>query len=183
MYKSEFEKAVLRTKEFNLICPEIIFSEGVLLTHEKMQKFPYVLRDTVGEIGVEEVVAQCLSIHYRLADVIAELFDTACYFTIGYVETVERLMFHQSEQDLKTVLQSGVNGSSLNIHAWLTLPTMEIMDFSLPTSYAILNKKEEGIGGLIATHADTLTGGMKYHPMLVGEDFLRKSGGLVEFGI
>ncbi len=183
MYKSEFEKAVSRTKEFNLKCPEIVFFEGALLTSEKMQKLPYVLSDTVGVIGVEEVVAQCLSIHYWLSDVIEELFDTTCYFTIGYVETVDQFMFYQSEHDLKTILQSGINGSSLNIHAWLTLPTMEIMDFSLPTSYAILNNMDEGIGGLIATHADSLTGGMKYHPMLVGEDFLRKSGGLVEFGI
>ncbi|WP_051206357.1 hypothetical protein [Oceanospirillum maris] len=183
MYKLEFEKGVERTKAFKLECPEIVFSDATLLTTEKMQKFPYLLRDTVGEIGVEEVVAQCLSIHYRLSDVIAELFDTPCYFTIGHVETVDRLMFHQSEQDLSEILQSGINGSSLNIHAWLTLPTMEIMDFSLPTSYAILNDMKEGVGGLIATHADSLTGGMKYHPMLVGEDFLRKSGGLVEFGI
>lgn len=183
MYKSEFERAASRTKEFNLMCPEIVFSEGALLTTERMHKFPSVLRDAVGDIGVEEVVAQCLSIHYRLSDVISKLFDTSCYFTIGYIETVDRLMFHQSEQDLKRILQNGINSSSLNIHAWLTLPTMEIMDFSLPTSYAILNKMEEGIGGLIATHPDTLIGGMKYHPMLVGEDFLRKSGGLIEFSI
>lgn len=183
MYKVEFEKAVSRTKEFNLNCPKIEFSEGALLTPEKMQKFPNVLRDTVDKIGVEEVVAQCLSIHYRLSDVIAELFDTPCYFTIGYVETIERLMFHQTEQELKTILQNGINGSSLNIHAWLTLPTMEIMDFSLPTSYAILNKTDKGIGGVIAGHPDSLTDGMKHHPMLVGEDFLRKSGCLIEFGI
>ncbi|WP_404419321.1 hypothetical protein [Marinospirillum sp.] len=183
MYKLEFEKAVERTKAFKLECPEVVFFGGTLLTAERMKKFPYVLRDAVGEISIEELVAQCLSIHYRLSEVMAELFDTPCYFTIGYVDTVDRLMFHQSEQDLRELLQSGINGSSLNIHAWLTLPTMEIMDFSLPTSYAIVNEMKEGIGGLIATHADSLTSGMKYHPMLVGEDFLRKCGGLIEFGI
>jgi hypothetical protein len=148
-----------------------------------MQNFPHLLRNTVGEIGVEEVVAQCLSIHYRLAYAVEGLLDTPCYFTIGYVETSKRLMFHQTEEDLQRILANGISGPNLNIHAWLTLPTMEIMDFSLPTSYAILNETEEGIGGLIATHADSLTGGLKYHPMLVGDDFLRKVGALVEFGI
>jgi hypothetical protein len=181
MYRAEFQEAVKRTHRFRLECPSIKYSSGSLLTKDKMQLFPVVLRDTIGEIGVEELVAQCLSIHYRLLDVIAELFDTSCYFTIGYVETSERLMFHQNEEQLDNILNNGISGSFLNIHAWLTLPTMEIMDFSLPTSYAIRNNLKEGVGGLIAMHADTLTGGMKYHPMLVGEDFLRKSGGLVEF--
>ena len=90
-------------------------------------------------------------------------------------------MFHQSEEDLERLLQNGISGNSLSIHAWLTLPTMEILDFSLPTSFAIMHGNEEEIGGLIARHADSLTGGLKYHPMLVGEDFLRKSGGLIEF--
>lgn len=183
MYKSEFEMAVLRTKNFNLKCPKIEYSKELLLTPEKMHSFLSTLRKSFGDIGIDDVVAQCLSIHHRLSDVIADFFNTRCYFTIGHVETSAQLMFHQSEDDLRGILEKGINGSSVNIHAWLTLPTMEIMDFSLPTTYAVLNKMEEEAGGLIATHADNLTGGMKYHPMLVGEDFLRKSGGLIEFGI
>jgi hypothetical protein len=179
VYKSEFKKAVERTKEFNLNCPDVEYSEGLLMTPDKMHKFPYVLRDTFGEIGVEEVVAQCLSIHYRLSDVIAEFFDSSCYFTIGYVQTLDQLLFHQSEDNLREMLQNGINSLSLNIHAWLTFPTMEIMDISLPTSYAILNKLEEGVGGVVATHPDSLKDGLKYHPMLVGEDFLRETGGLI----
>ncbi len=183
MYKLEFEEAAQRTLKFNLNCPEIEYLPGKFITRESMEKLPYAIRDAVGEIGVEEIVAQCLSIHHRLSNVIADIFSTKCYFTIGYVETPERLMFHQSENSLKDILTKGINGSSLDIHAWLTLPTMEIMDFSLPTSYAIINDMKEGVGGLIANHADALTGGMKYHPMLIGDDFLRKIGGLLEFGI
>lgn len=183
MYKSEFQSAVLRTKKFNLRCPDVEYAGGALLTPEKMKKFPHLLVKTVGEIGVEEVVAQCLSIHSRLAYAVEVLLDTPCYFTIGYVETSERLMFYQSEEELQKILVNGTSGPYLNMHAWLTLPTMEIIDFSLPTSYAIINETEEGIGGLIAAHADSLIGGLKYHPTLVGDDFLRKAGALVEFGI
>jgi len=180
MYKSEFEKAVERTREFNLSCPEVVFGSGTLLTQEKMEKFPYIFRETVGEISLNEIVAECLSIHHRLSDVIEKLFRVPCYFTIGHVETKEQVMFHQSEDDLKYIIKNGINGSDVNVHAWLTLPTMEILDFSLPSSYAICNGLKEGIGGLIADHPDNLVGGVKYHPMLVGDDFLRKSGGLVD---
>jgi hypothetical protein len=181
VYKSEFQDAVIRTRRLNIECPEIEYYEGQFLTRERMERFPYILRDLVGEIDVREVVAQCLSIHFRLSEIISRIFETPCYFTIGYVETPEQLMFHQSEEDLEKLLKNGISGNSLSIHAWLTLPTMEILDFSLPTSFAIMHENEEEIGGLIATHADSLTGGLKYHPMLVGEDFLRKSGGLIEF--
>ena len=183
MYREEFSSAIERTKAFGLSCPEVQFLSGLLLTADKMSKFPYVLRETVGEIGVKEVVAQCLSIHYQLVEPISLIFGAPVYFTIGHVETQEGLMFHQTAGSLQSILRNGIRGTTLNIHAWLTLPTMEVMDFSLPTSYAVLNKIPDGIGGLIATHPDTLKKGMKYHPMLVGEDFLIKSGGLVEYGI
>jgi hypothetical protein len=183
MYKQEFEIAVARTNKFNLKCPLVVYSQAKVLTSENMGKFPLALRNTIGDVGVEELVAQCISIHHRLSDVIAGIFDVPCYLTIGYVETTDGFMFHQSEDDLEKILKNGINGSSLNIHAWLTFPTMEIMDLSLPTSYAIMKNNDNGLGGVIAAHADDLIDGLKYHPMLVGEDFLRKSGALIEFGI
>lgn len=183
MYQERFKEAVTRTKKFNLNCPEVSYSNDIFFSDEKMSKFPYVLRDAVGEISTKEVVAQCLSIHHKLRGYIAKIFNTDCYFTIGYVETSERFMFHQTEESLLNILKNGINGASLEIHAWLTLPSMEILDLSLPTSYAVANDLREGIGGVIAEHPDNLKKGLKYHPMLIGDDFLRKSGGLVEFCI
>ncbi|MFC6634032.1 hypothetical protein [Microbulbifer taiwanensis] len=183
MYKSEFEAAIERTKKFNLPCPPVEYSSELLLTDNKMNGFVYALRDSIGELEPKEVVAQCLSIHYRVLDVVSNFFKTDCYFTIGYVESDNGTLFYQSENDLKNILINGADRPSLSIHAWLTLPTMEILDFSLPTSFAIINNIKEGIGGLIARHADRLINGVKYHPMLIGEDFLRESGLLIEFGI
>lgn len=57
---------------------------------------------------------------------------------------------------------------------------MEIVDVSLPTSYAVLNNIKEGIGSIIASHADELKGGMKYRPMIIGSDYLRKIGALID---
>jgi len=181
MYQNEFEHAIERTKSFNLDFPEVNYRTDTLLSDEKMAVFPNILRDNVGEININDLVAQCLFIHHKLRGPISRIFSSSCYFTIGHVETNDRLMFHQSEDNLKDILQNGIKGNTSDIHAWLTLPTMEILDFSLPTSYAILNNLQEGRGAIIATHPDTLKQGMKYHPMLIGDDFLKKSGGLVEF--
>ncbi|MDO6761910.1 hypothetical protein [Agarivorans sp. 1_MG-2023] len=183
MYKQEFKNAVERTKGFGLNCPIVRFQEGRLLTPELMGGFAKAFQEHIGEPDVEDVVAQCLSFHFRLLEPMSNIVGMPCQFTIGYVETNERLMFHQTEESLLNILENGIKGSTLNIHAWLTLPTMEIIDLSLPTSYAVINNHKEGIGGVIAQHPDELTGGMKYHPMLIGEDFLIKSGAMIGFRI
>jgi len=179
MYQSEFKDALERTKKFGLYVDHVEFSSARLLTSDLQQKFPYMLRDAVGEIGVEELVGECLSIHHRLLEALEKIIGGKCYFTIGYVET-DRKMFYQSESDLKKLMETGISNPSLNIHAWITLPTMEIIDVSLPTSYAVLNNIKDGIGSIIASHADELKGGMKYRPMVIGEDYLRKIGALID---
>ncbi|EMK3363201.1 hypothetical protein V8061_001035 [Vibrio parahaemolyticus] len=181
MYKKEFEEAVERTRRFNLICPNVTYQDARLLTPELMSGFAQAFQKHIGQPSIEEVVAQCLSFHFKLKEPMSELVGVPCQFTIGYVETRERLMFHQTEDDLLNILNTGISGPSLNIHAWLTLPTMEIIDLSLPTSYAVVNNIKDGIGRVIAQHPDELVDGMKYHPMLIGEDFLRKSGAMIEF--
>jgi len=181
MYLNEFAVAADRTKRLGLNCPNIEVSNERFLSEEKMDQFPSALRDAVGEIGVEEVIAQCLSIHHRLLNPVSAILGVPAYYTIGFVETSAGLLFEQDEENLRTILESGFPSLKLKIHAWLSLPSMEILDFSLPTSYAVVNNTEEGIGGLILAHADELKHGMKYHPMLIGDDFLRKTGALIEF--
>ena len=181
MYKERFSKAITRTQAFGLAQPSIEYTSGQLLTDELQVEFPFMLRDEVGEIGIEELVGQCLSIHMKLRDSLSRIVKAPCYYTIGFVETVERNISYQTEESLKKILQTGIQSQTLDIHAWLTLPTMEIVDFSFLTSYAVANRDPRGLGGLIANHADALTGGMKYHPMLIGEDYLRKIGVLLDF--
>lgn len=181
MYKEEFMTSMKRTQGLGLTLPPIQFSEGNLLTGELQSKFPLMLRDEVGEIGIEELVGECLSIHLKLREPLSRIVNAPCFYTIGYVETAEGNMFHQTDESLKALLRDGMQSLTLNIHAWLTLPTMEIIDFSLPTTYAVVNRNKQGIGGIIANHADLLVGGLKYHPMLIGEDFLWKIGALRYF--
>ncbi|MDA5492291.1 hypothetical protein PGS50_03360 [Yersinia intermedia] len=82
---------------------------------------------------------------------------------------------------MKELIKSGISKPQLNIHAWLTLPTCEILDFTLPTTYAVTNKTKEGYGEVLAGHADHLLKNVRYRPMLLGEDYLRRIGALLEF--
>lgn len=178
-YRTEFVQAEQRTKRLSLACPNITSSSVRFLTPEKQKQFPYALRDAVGELSLDDVVAQCFSIHWRIKEPLERFFSCPIIYTIGYVEYINGCLFENSEEDLIAMLKSGIKNNQANLHAWLTLPSDEIVDLSLSTSLAVIQNLPNGRGGVIAKHADELSHGMKYHPMLLGDDFLRKIGALV----
>lgn len=182
-YFDEFVEAQQRTARFNLDSPKIQEPTKRLLTPFKLAQFSNVVRDAVGELSLKEVVAQCLSIHFRLQRPLEEFFEVPIIFTIGYVYTPPTYLFRQTEDELLKQLQDGMNGPQVNLHAWLTLPSMEIIDLSLATSIAVIHRNEEGLGGVVASHADELEHGLRYHPMLLGADYLEKIGALEIFCI
>ena len=67
MYKERFMTAIKRTQNFDLSLPQIQFSKGKLLTDELHSKFPFMLRDEVGEIGIEELVGGVSIYSFKIA--------------------------------------------------------------------------------------------------------------------
>ncbi|MFA5701772.1 MAG: hypothetical protein WC913_10900, partial [Desulfuromonas sp.] len=49
---------------------------------------------------------------------------------------------------MKGLIKNGISKTQLSIHAWLTLPTCEIMDFTIQTTSAVINKAKKGLGGV-----------------------------------
>jgi hypothetical protein len=186
MYKSEFFNAVERAKQFGLNVPEITEMESRLLSDEAQAELPLIIHNTLGVLEEEEILLQCLLLNLRLKKVFSDYFKSSVYYTIGYIEIDDAPMFKQTEESLRKMLENGIEGPSINLHAWLTLPSMEILDFSISTSYGRVNGIKEMMGKALAMHPDELTGGMKYRPMLVGEEFLLQTGAMklvVDIGI
>ncbi len=175
MYQNDFLAAADMTKRFGLSCPNIEFIDERFLSEEKIN----VIKAAVGEIDINELFLQCLSIHYEQLNPVSSILATSVYYTIGYVDIPNCTLFKQDENSLQKMLESGVPSSKkLNLHAWLTLPSSEILDFSLSTTLANKFDIKDGLGGLLYGHADEFKNDIKYHPLLVGDDFLRKLGAL-----
>jgi hypothetical protein len=179
-YIDEINEAIARAARLGLKTPDFQAVEGQLLTQKVFQDIPYIVRDALGDAAAEDVAAQCLSYHMRLLPILSDYFKTELTYTIGHVSMGAETLFEQSENQMQALIASGVEHPQLKIHAWLTLPTCEIMDFTLPTTYAVVNKTRDGYGSVLAGHADKLLNNVYYHPMLIGEDYLRKIGALVE---
>ena len=186
MYKSEFLDAAKRSKRLGLSVPEISAIDSRLLNDKAQSDLPFIIHDALGMLEEEEIVLQCLLLNLRLKNIFSSYFKSPVFYTIGYIERDDSAMFKQSEETLRKMLENGIEGPSISLHAWLTLPSMEILDFSISTSYGRVNGIKEMMGKALAMHPNELTGGMKYRPLLVGQEFLLKTGAMklvVDVGI
>lgn len=120
---------------------------------------------------------QCLSANIILRDVISDYLKCHVYYTIGWIDDfTEKGMFKFDDNFIQEHLNARIRtSSSINIHAWLTLPTMEVIDATVVTSIAQVKGLKDGLGGVLANYADDHVG-FHFKPMLIGEDFLFKSG-------
>jgi len=181
-YTSEWAAAVERTKSFGLQVPAHDNQPGhTYLTDKRQAEFPFVVQRGLGDLGFSDVVGQCMAIHYRLAPFMQTWLGCPVLYTIGWIDDgTETGMFKFDDAFIAEKLKNGHAGGTANLHAWLTLPSMEVIDLAIATSIAVVKKMPEGYGRVLARHADGLDG-MAYKPMLVGHDFLRRTGLLIEW--
>ncbi|MEN4169454.1 hypothetical protein [Serratia marcescens] len=83
---------------------------------------------------------------------------------------------------MKSKLGNPMSGvGTINLHAWLTTPNMEIIDLKFATTYGIVNIIPSIIGRCSFQHHSEFNENMIYHPQLVDEDYLKQNGALVDF--
>ncbi len=127
-----------------------------------------------------ELVAQCNVVSQVMCDAIKKLYGCDAYLTIGDVSIHGEPFFHVDQQSISTAILGGkqsLDPQNYKHHAWITLDSMEIIDFTMPTSMGVLStnlslkERQNLMGRVLSGHADQLTGGMQYHPVLIGEQF------------
>lgn len=177
-YLHDFQLALDRNRRFGLPVPAFQFQDFRYLKTKRAAQIPAAIQQNLGFLSNADLVAQCFSIHYRLAEVISGVLNAPAFLTIGYIGFGGEFRFRKSEEELEALLSSGLGDETLGAHAWLTLPSMEIMDFSLPTSMAVLNGWSRGHGEAITSHADELEYGLTYHPQIIGEQYLWRTGAI-----
>ena len=176
-YLESFMSACDRTRDLGLACPAVDSIETRYLNSSAAAKIPRAVKEHLGVLSDRDLVAQCCAIHFRLAPIISKVLETEVIITTGYVKLGQRSIFEQSDDELQRTLTEGLAGAPLKSHVWLTLPSMEILDFSLPTTVSVLNNVP-GAGGVIAAHPDELLMGLSFHPQLVGTSYLEQIGAI-----
>lgn len=183
LYVNDWNLAIERTKKFGFSVSPAASKvvEKRYLKPEVLEKMPHMILKSCGEIGLAELVGQCMSIHHRLAPVISEFLECEATFTLGWVLNNTEELFKFDDVFIEETIKNGHKNNRVNLHAWITLPSMEVIDFSLPTTIGYVKGKKEMYGATIASHPDEFTKGLKYKPMLLGDEYLQKTGLLVNF--
>jgi len=177
MYKHEFKSAMERTLQFGLSLPVVEFEKSTVLTPDNWKKMNHIVEEYFSNLNVMDVATHCLPVHLDVMSLFHE-HNIPCVFTLGYVFHEGKKRHFMTESELKTICERGVDGTTVNIHAWLTLPSMEVIDLTYWTTFSYATNNSERLGELVIQSDDEELE-VVYHPLLIGEDWLYKSGILV----
>ena len=175
-YEREFYEAVKNTSNLGLgSYTAFKNTDNRLITNESIIQLSKSIEHL--NFTPDLLVAQCLEIHFKLKPYVDNFFGVNSTLTIGHVEgKIGGKAFYEPLEKRIEYLKTPVDiKSSINIHIWLTLPTLEILDFTLPSTLAKALDLKDLEGAIIGQHGDDDNDHF-YKPEFVGKEYLYKTG-------
>lgn len=167
-YKSNFLAALERSRKFGLSCPNFSYSNKEIINNHFLQR----LIQKLGKLNPELIVGKCLQMSCDAQFLIGSDLKQVSYLTIGNVRDTEngKYIWHQTESQLFSSLEFGPKpNESIKFHAWLTFPSLEILDLTIASSICRVQKKK-AFGGILYGSASKFPQ-FEYIPMLVVSQF------------
>lgn len=175
-YEQEFHAANARRSIFGLAPLPFTPTASRFLPGDDATELNRAIAPVTSQFTSKDFAFQCLAVHKRLMEPISNQLGVTPVFTIGYFRLENDPMFEFSEETLKKWAREGVpDFTSVELHAWLTLPSFEILDYTLGASIYALNKDDRLRDVMAALHYSSLVG-MSYHPMVLGADIPGRIG-------
>jgi hypothetical protein len=174
-YSQEFSEALKRTARLGLITPNFSPQIGnMFLTPANGEAISEAIYASAGALTKTQIIAQCIAINLQLAPAIEKALGCPAFLTIGHVNISGDSYFERTESDLLEMIENAAPKKSVPLHCWLTLPSHEVIDLTFRFSMKHINGWKECSTDPIAGDPDHL-GDVRYHPMLVGHDFIAKA--------
>lgn len=114
-------------------------------------------------LSTADIAFQCAKVSFEMQKHVAEVASVQPLLTIGTVEMKGQRLWNASEDmTLEQLRDSG------GFHVWLTLPDMQVIDFTLAMTLAIQKGRDPREANPIATYSDSepLT---KWVPLYTGD--------------
>lgn len=105
-----------------------------IITTENIEEIKAVLFKLIkGEVS--NLMGNCFPVHTLMKPSIEKILGVGAYFTIGYMRIDGKYIHKMEIEDLLKILSPDVQiTGDLNLHAWITLPSMEIIDLTTMTT-------------------------------------------------
>ena len=187
-YRDLFEQAVERTVELGLPAVDVEYVDARHFSPERVSEFgSFVAREFAPALA-GGLSATCMMVHSGLVGAVEEFFRCGAYLTVGPVTTPKGELYPLTSEQVRRWMTEKVDARDVELHAWITLDSMEILDMTLLPTIADVSGRPE-IAKTIATHPDllpraqpqgpdpaTLPNGLRYSPFVVGLAFLERLG-------
>lgn len=176
-YEQEFNASLTRTQKWKLNPPPFTPLQARLLTDDVMAKIQQCWASELSGCRYGDFSQKCFQVTSILHEPLQEVLGVPLIYTLGYVqEEGKGPIFHTELAQLKKLTRNKGPLLHIDLHAWLTLPTYEILDFTLLTTLGTLLDMPDLKGRAVAGHPEDFPGQPSYHPQLIGDEFLLKSG-------
>jgi len=175
-YENEFQDALERTDSWGLCAPYFKASDKQYIDQNSLQKLAESFKDFLRELHPSQISQQCFAVNYFMQRPLEKLLGTPLAYTLGYVEHNQNNLFYTPEDQLRGRLSTPASLKPIDLHAWLTTPSYEIIDLTLSTTFGVATDNPECIGLIAAQHHSLFTKDLRHHPQIIGKDFLSTIG-------
>lgn len=138
------------------------------------------LHRAVGHLGEDVVATHRFGITAAVRTMLETELKVPLAYTLGYIRQNGHRLCCTPIAGLEQMLRTGIApGARVSLHAWLTLPSLEVIDVSFWALFPDLGCTDEREMRGLFMHPDQMRG-RSYHPQWVGDGFVRRIGVLKE---
>lgn len=173
-YQEAFAQAAKYTKKLGFDVRFDSFIDKKVLNDEK------IIQKVCELSGIRDFsisAGQCLKWCHFFQPYFEEVLEHKVLLTVGQLWKSDKPVFNPSFDDFEIWLNKGIQlidiNKGMNLHAWLTIETGEIIELTLPSSLAKVNSNyHELLGAIFFCDSKTFYDNHKYFPMIIGNEIV-----------
>ena len=176
-YAANFERAVVFTSSCGFSMKGVVCHSGDIL--DPSGDFVMPALHEAGVLDLSKSAAQCLKWCHYLAPAFERHLGCRVWVTLGQIWKGNAAIFNPTWDDMRRWSKDGFQlgdfdgRKGMNLHAWLTVESGEIIDPTLPSSIAACGSEiyVKLAGAVVWGRGPQILGDHRYFPMAVGREF------------
>ena len=174
-YRAAMQQAVAFTCDLGCTSRTSFEATAAVITPEFSEIIREWARLNICSRSDELIAGMCMQITHELVEFLQGAGIAAIY-TLGWMSYHDHPVYRFGQNDVRRWIEQGIpNRRKVDVHAWATLPSAEIIDPSWLSTVGIVQNKRDLIGAVIIADADQRTS-HQYHPVTVDAQVLFRIG-------
>lgn len=180
-YEAAFAAAQARATLWGLRPPSIHPLPVRYASPSAISAVRWQLHRALGHLSEDFVATQRFGVTAAARTLLETELKLPLAYTLGHIRQDGQRLCYTPIEGLEQMLRTSIApGARVSLHAWLTLPSHEIIDVAFWALLPDLSCAEEREMRSLFMHPDQMPG-RGYHPQWVGDGFVRRVGLLKEY--